>query len=151
MDIASDSNILLRLAEPGHVQHALALHAVVILRVGGHLLCIFPQMLYEFWAVATRPLAANGLGKTAPEIDALIAHIEADFVVLSDDAAILPEWRHLVARHNVLGKKTHDARIAAAMNVHGVTHLLTFNVPDFQRFPSIIALDPHAVAAGTAP
>jgi len=41
------------LVEPGHTQHSVVLNAVVNLRMLGHALCVFPQMLYEFWAVAT--------------------------------------------------------------------------------------------------
>lgn len=53
MRVATDTNILLRLVEPGHTQHSVVLNAVVNLRMSGHALCVFPQMLYEFWAVAT--------------------------------------------------------------------------------------------------
>jgi len=48
MNITADTNILLRLAEPGHTQHATVLNAVVSLRLAGYILCIFPQILYEF-------------------------------------------------------------------------------------------------------
>ena len=33
------------------------------------------------------------------------------------------------------------------MRTHRLTHLLTFNVADFARFPGITILDPLAVAA----
>jgi len=47
----------------------------------------------------------------------------------------------------VSGKQAHDARLAAAMLRHGLTHLLTFNIEDFKRYPSINILDPKVVAA----
>jgi hypothetical protein len=34
----------------------------------------------------------------------------------------------------VLGVQVHDARLAAAMYVHHVSHILTLNVADFNRF-----------------
>ena len=50
---------------------------------------------------------------------------------------------------SVPGKQMHDARLVAACHAHGVTHLLTFNVPHFARMASfgsgITVLDPAAV------
>jgi len=73
------------------------------------------------------------------------------FPLLDDSPAIFPEWQRLVAAHAVLGKNGHDARLVAAMLVHGVTHLLTFNTADFARFPGITALDPASIAPRTTP
>ncbi|MDP5018828.1 MAG: hypothetical protein NWQ43_16260 [Dolichospermum sp.] len=39
----------------------------------------------------------------------------------------------------------HDARLAAAMVAHNITHLLTFNVDDFKRFSEIVVVDPRSV------
>ena len=40
------------------------------------------------------------------------------------------------------GKQVHDANIVATMNVLGVTHLLTHNVRDFERFRNLITILP---------
>jgi len=45
-------------------------------------------------------------------------------------------------KYEVKGVQVHDARLAAAMNIHGITKLLTMNTRDFQRFPGIEALQP---------
>lgn len=37
--------------------------------------------------------------------------------------------------YGITGVQVHDAWFVAAMNVHMVTHLLTFNVTDFARTP----------------
>ena len=39
----------------------------------------------------------------------------------------------------------HDARLVAAMSVHGINHLLTFNIADFKRYPAITVLSPNSV------
>jgi predicted nucleic acid-binding protein len=52
---------------------------------------------------------------------------------------------------DVLGKNAHDTRLVAAMLVHGVTHLLTFNVTDFSRFPGLTVLDPATVTLPSSP
>jgi predicted nucleic acid-binding protein len=104
-----------------------------------------PQNLYEFWSVTTRPVAQNGLGFSSGQAAAALTRLKQLFTLLEDTPAILPEWERLVVAHAVLGKNAHDARIAATMLIHGVTHLLTFNDADFRRFP-ITVLTPAAVA-----
>ena len=44
------------------------------------------------------------------------------------------EWKRLVTQHEVRGAKVHDTRLVAAMNVHGIRRITTFNVGDFTRF-----------------
>ncbi|HYJ86927.1 MAG TPA: hypothetical protein VEW46_12770 [Pyrinomonadaceae bacterium] len=55
------------------------------------------------------------------------------------------EWEKLVARNEVSGKNTYDARLVAAMSVHGITTLLTFNGADFKRFQGISVISPADV------
>jgi predicted nucleic acid-binding protein len=60
---------------------------------------------------------------------------------------VYTEWRRLVVSFEVSGMQVHDARIVAAMIVHGVTHILTFNTADFVRYSTrgIVAVDPTTV------
>jgi predicted nucleic acid-binding protein len=44
--------------------------------------------------------------------------------------------------HRVSGAQVHDARLVAAMRVHGVKRILTFNTRDFTRFTGIEAIHP---------
>ena len=67
-------------------------------------------------------------------------------VLLPDNEAIYHQWRQLVVTYAVTGVKVHDARLAAAMRVHGVTHLLTLNTSDFERYPGISAVHPGSLA-----
>jgi len=39
----------------------------------------------------------------------------------------------------------HDARIVAAMMVHGIRHLLTYNGSDFKRYADLVILTPSGV------
>ena len=64
-----DTNVLLRSVEGGQPMHATAHQALQQLTKAGVALCITPQNLIEFWVVATRPLAANGLGLTPEEAE----------------------------------------------------------------------------------
>ena len=140
-----DTNILTRLVEPGHAMHQSALDAVKTLGRRGDALYIAPQNLYEFWVVCTRPLAVNGLGKTPAEALSELAQLKSLFLRLNDVPAIYDVWEYLVPSVPVVGKPAHDARLVASMSVHGLTHLLTFNVQDFQGFTGITAVSPSSI------
>jgi predicted nucleic acid-binding protein len=145
--ILIDTNILTRSAQPAHPQSAEAAQSVSHLLSESKQLCLVPQIIYEFWAVATRPVEANGLGLPCGDADAKVTELLQSFAFLPDVPAIFEAWRQLVRSHDVRGKPSHDARIVAAMNVHGVRDLLTFNAGDFQRYPGIQVLTPQSVLA----
>lgn len=68
------------------------------------------------------------------------------FSLLEESPQILSNWLNLVTTNRVMGKRTHDARIIAAMLVNGITHLLTFNSSDFAGIPSITIIRPQDLA-----
>ncbi len=151
MSILLDTNILLRSAEPIHPMHPAAVDAVAELRRQGEILCLVPQNFYEFWVVGTRPAAQNGLGLTPAEAQAELARLKVLFILLGETPAVFPHWEQLVTRYQVSGKAGHDAHLVAAMTVHGLTQILTFNVSDFQRYQGITPLDPYQVVASRPP
>lgn len=151
MEILIDSNILVFAANAQSPSHQLSLNAPIHLRQRGDIPCITAQNLIEFWAVATRPTNAGGLGFTSAQAQTELVRIKSLFRFLPDVAAIYIEWEKLVAQHSVSGKNTHDARLAAAMKVHGLTHLLTFNGNDFKRFSGVTVIDPATVTPLTPP
>ncbi len=140
--ILLDTNFAIRLAEPKHFHHAIAKTALSVLQKRGEILAIVPQTIYEFWVVATRPLAVNGLGLSVPECQLEIADLKKLAVLLPDQPTLFAEWEALVAAHLCLGKAAHDARFVAAMRTHGMTDILTFNVADFQRYAGVNVIDP---------
>jgi len=97
MAILLDTNILLRQAEPRHAQHQASTEATDALRRRGEDLVIVPQVLYEFWSVATRPIAQNGLGMTSAEAHAELIAIQRLFRLLRDERAIDAIWEQLVS------------------------------------------------------
>lgn len=143
-----DSNILLRLVNRADPLHADIRAAVRTLRGRGAAFCFFPQNAGEFWNVCTRPATARGgYGLTVAETGRRLDLLERVFTVLADTPAIYPAWRQLVAAHGVVGVQAHDARLAAAMQVHGVTRFLTLNDQDFRRYSWLTVLTPAAVLA----
>ena len=79
----------------------------------------------------------------------MAASFEAAFPLLEETPAIYPAWRALVDALGVIGKQVHDARLVAVCHVHGVTHLLTFNVAHFTRLaaapPGVVVIDARSV------
>ena len=149
MRVLIDTNVLLRSAEPGHLHYQPSIDAIDLLRQQGHELTIVPQVLYEFWSVATRPIANNGLGMSPADAHAELNALSRLFRVLRDERGIYSIWNHLVVSHGVKGKQAHDARLAAAIQRHLVSHLLTFNTADFARYAFFTTVSPIEVASGT--
>jgi predicted nucleic acid-binding protein len=140
----ADTNVLLRFADRTHPIHPTVRAAVRKLRTSEHSVRATPQNFVEFWNVATRPIERNGLGLVPATADRLLRLVERLFPLLPDSPAVYTEWRRLVVSFGISGIQVHDARIAAAMIVHGVTHILTFNTTDFARYETrgIVAVNP---------
>jgi predicted nucleic acid-binding protein len=151
MNILADTNLLTRSVQPASRHFGAATAAILELKRRGERLCVVAQIVYEFWAVCTRPPGENGLGMSVSDAEIEQAKVLSLFELLEDTPAILPEWRRLVVTHDVKGKNSHDARIVAAMNVHGVSAMVTFNGGDFRRYPGISVLDPQSFVAPTTP
>ena len=142
-----DTNVLVRTLQPHHPLYATADHAIRLLPGRGRQLHIVAQNLIELWVVATRPLGENGLGMTPAEAAVELARIKGMFLFLPETPAIYPAWEALVLEHAVSGKPSHDAPLVAAMQVHGLTAILTFDKTGFARFPGVEAIYPADVTA----
>jgi predicted nucleic acid-binding protein len=145
MKILLDSNVLLRWNIRTAPRSQLVIRAVDVLLASGAFPCYTSQNLGEFWNVLTRPLDRNGFGLTPLEADRRTRMIENQIPMLPDDPRVHLVWRGLLVAHAISGVQVHDARIAAAMQVHGVKRILTLNTRDFARFPWIEAIHPEQV------
>jgi len=125
MDLLIDTNIIVSNVHRESETHFETIRAVGILKARGYRCCLVPQNLYEFWAVATRPKEKNGLGLTPVKAHSIIDNIGQLGEVLRDPPDLYDVWRRLVVAYNVSGKQSHDARLVAAMTVHGITTILT--------------------------
>lgn len=128
-------------------QHIVCQDAVRKIRLEGQHLRATPQNFMEFWNVSTRPTNRNGLGRSTTEANNLLEFLEQLFPVLLDSSTIYAEWRRLVVEFNVSGVQVHDARLVAAMLVHDITHILTFNTSDFTRYKveGIVPVNPNLI------
>lgn len=146
-----DTNIVLRLNDTAHVHHTQARAALDWIDASGHESVVVPQVIYEFWVVATRPVENNGLGLTTLQVSQTISASASIFNLLRDERGIYDWWQELVSRYDVKGKNAHDVRLVAAMNRHQIQHILTFNLPDFTRFSGIVAFSPSDVLNDVIP
>jgi len=141
-----DSNVLIRwvqLGDPGFPVAKAALNRLIISNAD---LCYTSQNLGEFWNALTRPANRNGYGLSPIEANRFAISIESRLRLLPDTLAIHNEWRRLLVDYCVSGVQVHDARLVAAMLVHGVRRILTFNTKDFARFDAIEAVHPLQMA-----
>jgi len=147
MRVLLDTNVLLRLSQPDNPHSTPAEKAIQSLRMSGRILCVVPQSLYEFWAVATRPQSANGLGMATDEVREHVRLIKRLYTFLNDDTSLFANWESLVQKYCAVGKSAHDARLVAAMFAHGIAQLLTFNDTDFARYDGIVVRSPFELAS----
>lgn len=148
MTIASclvDTNILLRMTRRSDPHHQLVDAALTQLAARGTVFYYTHQNIAELWNAMTRPLTRNGLGLSIAEAEREVLAIESGLNFLADNEAVYREWRRIVLLHGVVGVQVHDARLAAAMYVHHVSHILTLNVTDFSRFSGLTAVHPRNV------
>ena len=141
-----DSNILLRVIRRTDPLSQTVEAALARLAIQKTILHYTHQNIAEIWNAMTRPISRNGFGLTTMEAEREVSSIEAGMTLLPDNEAVYHEWRKLVVQHQVSGVQVHDARLAAAMHVHGVTHILTLNVSDFNRFSDLSVLHPSDIS-----
>ncbi|SPE25411.1 PIN domain-containing protein (fragment) [Candidatus Sulfopaludibacter sp. SbA3] len=110
MEWLIDTNVLLRLADAQSPEHAVAEAAIERLLAGNKTVFISTQVLVEFWAVATRPVSANGFGWSTATAAAAIRTLRSQFPLLNEAPEVLDCWIELVDRFEVVGKHTHDTR-----------------------------------------
>ena len=148
MSYLLDPNVLLRYIIPEHPLHLKVVNATDKLKSDRQKLCITSQNLIELWNVATRPVDKNGFGFSSAKTEQEIRQLKTLFTLLPDTKEVYPLWEKLVADYQVKGVNVHDTRLVAFMLTHGISHILTFNTKDFQRFSSeITVVHPDTVLA----
>ena len=138
-----DTNILIRWLRREVAEHSMVSAAIEQLAREKAVPCYTSQNLGELWNVLTRPADRNGYGLSPSQADQSVQILERDVYMLPDTPEVHFVWRRLLVTHGVCGAKVHDTRLVAAMLVHGVRRILTFNTKDFARYDEIEAVHPH--------
>ncbi len=140
MAYLADTNIVTRRILPSDPQHGLVSAALLKLDRQAETVYVTAQNLIEFQALATRPIAANGLGLASARASAEANLIEAVYPLLPDTPAVYRLWRNLVDTYGVVGRQVYGARLVAVMQTYGITHLLTLDPTGFRRYDGIITV-----------
>ena len=140
-----DSNILIRWVQSSDPDYPVVEAALDTLARRNVVLCYTSQNLAEFWNACPRPAIRNGYGLSPEETDRRAQFFEVPLRLLPDSLLVHEEWRRLLVAHRVAGVQVHDAKLVAAMRVHGVQSILTFNQRDFARYSDIQTLDPRTL------
>ena len=148
----ADTNIIARRVLPADANHTVVRAAVDQLLLRGETVCVTAQNLMEFHALATRPIATNGLGLSPESAATLAESIEAIFDLLPETPDVYAHWKRLVRRYSVIGRQVFDTRLVAVMLTHGATHILTLDESHFRRFEGegITVIEPHEVGQESA-
>jgi predicted nucleic acid-binding protein len=141
-----DTNIVLRLFIAKDPDHELIRRTIEVLESRGEALAICLQVLVEIWVVATRPVQNNGLGWPTETVLEVVGAARSRFLCLLDDETTGVRWSTIVAQCAIRGKRAHDVRIAALMECHGITRIVTLNEQDFAGLPGITVVHPRMVA-----
>jgi predicted nucleic acid-binding protein len=136
-----DTNVLVAAAVDVHPSHGVAAAYLTRIAAEGGAACISGQVCREFLVALTRG-PVEGRVFTVDEALSVLDGARESFVMLDEDEASLREFLDLVRRHDVKGKKLHDANIVATMRANAVARLATLNASDFQRFEHEIAVEP---------
>jgi predicted nucleic acid-binding protein len=141
----ADTNLLLRLSDTPSPQNPIAARALARLLREDHEIFITAQNMIELWAVATRPVEANGLGWNVERARREMKALLEKFPFLPDSPSIFTNWLRLIEELSIVGKRVHDARLVAVMKANDVQHLLTFNSADFAIFPGLSVIEPQSL------
>jgi len=136
-----DTNILVFANVAEAPLHKAALDNIKKHKDSGCNLWISSQVLREYIAVRSR----HELFSRSSHLGMLIERVrffESAFNVAYDNPSTLENLLMLIKKVPVGGKQIHDANIVATMLSHGIQHLLTDNVEDFERFSKYIKVIP---------
>lgn len=137
-----DTSVLVRDANKSDSLHSVARGVIEQLLSQAAQIFVAPQVLYELWVVATRPIAANGLGFSVAQTRQIIENALRLLTVREDPPDLFERWLSICTEYEVTGKAAHDARLVAWMQSHGIDHIVTLNAAHFRRYPEMHLIVP---------
>lgn len=143
--VVIDTNVLLAATDEGRADHDDAIGSLNAWPELGMTLYSSGQILREYLAVTTRPVAQNGLGITRLDAVANVRRLRTRLHLLAEDEKVADRLLELLDVVECAGKQVHDANVVATALVHGVNTIATLNVADFARFKghlNVVGLQP---------
>lgn len=103
--------------------------------------CISRQIIREFLVYITRYNYENEKNNSKILLDKVFDNLQ-QYQVFEENEKVTKILKNLIEKHNLSGKKIHDANIVATMQAYNITKLFTNNVKDFERYTDIIEIVP---------
>jgi predicted nucleic acid-binding protein len=146
--ILLDTNILLTATDNSRPEFKEARELFGRALESGVHLCISSQIIREYLVAATRPVEVNGLGLSPSGAVHNIHTFKRRLIFLEETELVSSELVNLVLRHELRGKKIHDANIVAFMQVENIHKLISCNPEDFVPFSHIQVLSIESFLQG---
>lgn len=139
--ILLDTNILVYAVDADSRFHVSCAGVVSRAMTGKLDAVIVPQVLMEFYAVATSPRRVRS-PLSASDGALQVTDWRRSIAVRYPTARCLAEWASLVERIPRTGQEVHDLFLAAQMRAHGIAEICTVNADDFRGITGIAARHP---------
>lgn len=136
-----DTNVLVYANLAASPFHDQAVKQLNTLSEQGHTVWISRQVLREYLASMTRREQLTGNIPVAPLLED-VRRFSEHFHLAEDSEAVTARLLVLMEQIPIGGAQVHDANLVATMQVYGITHLLTHNLKDFERFTGLITVLP---------
>ncbi len=132
-----DTNVLLTATDDTRKHHLEVKKLFKSAIQAGFHLAFCGQVIREYLVVATRPVDVNGFGLRSGDAVHNIKEFHKLLVTYDEKKITVESLQHLVVKHQLKGKRIHDANIVATMKTHGIKFLITDNSADFKCFEDI--------------
>ena len=141
-----DTNVLVYATDVRSPFHNEACERLKSAKLRGVDLCISAQVVREYISAATKSVPPGHAVPWSSILDNCLK-FRRMFKILPEGEETASGLCELLATVRAVGKQVHDANIVATMLVHGIPHLFTYNIVDFERYTDLITLV-HGVRMG---
>ncbi len=136
-----DTNVLLAATDRSRIEHARAQQLFGRCRSAGLHPTWCGQVMREYLVVATRPIAANGLGLSLTDALENVVRFRRHMVLLDETEQVALTLLKLVRDPETTGKRVHDANLAAVALTHGVPAIVTLDAGGFAAYRGVKMLN----------
>lgn len=136
--VVVDTNVLLAATDRSRDHHEAATR---FLNEDVRRLAVCPQIVREYLAVSSRPVAVNGLGLSGEDAVANVEQFLQGMEVLAEGPATTRSLMDLVMADPSAGKQVHDANVVAVALAHRAVAIVTDNTRHFARFANVVVVE----------
>lgn len=106
-------------------------------------LCIFPQILSEFYAIITDSKRVSNPRNQEEAVGEIEKYLNAKHLLkFYPEPDVVDIMLELLRRYDIRRQEVFDAQLVAAMLSNGITRIYTFNRDHFSKFSEIEVLEP---------